>query len=110
MVAITVGKDPCYFQKEFFKIKDLRFLFNIKLCAGAVRGCHLFLLTIRLKLKSSSSWLAYIQAQVTSTSTLPEYCETPEYFKPKFKCMERKVGKEIEQVAEESCKKWKEVN
>ena len=69
MVAVTVGKDPCYFPKEFFKIKDLRILIKFKLFSGAVRGCHMFLLTIRLKLTRSSSWLAYIQAQVTHTST-----------------------------------------
>ena len=69
MFAITVGKDPCYFPKEFFKIKDLRILIKFKLCAGAVRGCHMFLLTIRLKLTRSSSWLACVQAQVTLTST-----------------------------------------
>ena len=69
MVAITVGKDPCYFPREFFKIKDLRVMIKFKLCAGAVRGCHMFLLTIPLKLTRSSSWLAYIKAQVTPTST-----------------------------------------
>ena len=69
MVVITVGKDPCYFPKEFFKIKDLRILIKFKLCAGAVTDCHMFLLTIRLKLARSSSWLAYIQAQVTPTLT-----------------------------------------
>ena len=69
MVAINVGKDPCYFLREFFKIKDLRVLILFKLCAGAVRGCHMFLLTIPLKLTKSSSWFAYIQAQVTPTST-----------------------------------------
>ena len=69
MVGITVGKDPCYFPKEFFKIKDLRILIKFKLCAGAVRGCHMFLFTTRLKLTRSSSSLAYIQAQVTSIST-----------------------------------------
>ena len=42
---------------------------KFKSCAGAVRGCHMFLLTIPLKLTRSSSWLAYIQAQVIPTST-----------------------------------------
>ena len=69
MVAIIVGKDPCYLPKELFKIKDLRILIKFKLCAGAVRGCHMFLLTIPLKLTRSSSSLAYIQAQVTPTSS-----------------------------------------
>ena len=69
MVAVTVGKDPSYFPKEFFQIKDLRILIKFKLCARAVRGCHMFLLTIRVKFTRSSSWLAYIQAQVTHTST-----------------------------------------
>ena len=69
MVAITVGKDPYYFPKEFFKIKDLRILIKFKLCAGAVRGCHMSLLTIPLKLTRSSSWLVYTQAQVTPTPT-----------------------------------------
>ena len=49
MVAITVGKDPCYFLREFFKIKDLRVLIKFKFCAGAVRGCHMFLLTVPLR-------------------------------------------------------------
>ena len=49
MVAVTVGKDLCYFPKEFFQIKDLRIVIEFKLCARAVRNCHMFLLTIRLK-------------------------------------------------------------
>ena len=60
---------PCYFPSEFYKIKDLRALIKFKLCAGAVRGCRMFLLTIPLKLTRSSSWLAYIPAQVTPTLT-----------------------------------------
>ena len=67
MAAVTVN--PCYFPKEFFQIKDLIILIKFKLCAGAVRGCHMFLITIRLKLTRSSSGLAYIQAQVSPTST-----------------------------------------
>ena len=39
---------------------------------------------------------------------IPEYCVLPSISNQKFKGMETKVGKEIEQVAEESCKKWKE--
>ena len=69
MVAINAGKDPCYFPKEFFNIKDLRILIKFKLCAGAVRGCHIFLLPIQLNLTNSSSSLAYIRAQVTPTPT-----------------------------------------
>ena len=71
MAAVTVGKYPCYFPKEFFQIKVLRILIKFKLCAGAVRGCHMFLITFRLKLTRSSSGLAiaYIQAQVSPTST-----------------------------------------
>ena len=69
MVAITVRKEPCYFPREFFKIKDLRVLIKFKFGDGAVRGCHMVLLTIPLKLTGSSSWLAYIQAQATPTST-----------------------------------------
>ena len=34
--------------------------------------------------------------------------ELPSISNQKFKGIERKVGKEIEQVEEESCKKWKE--
>ena len=60
---------PCQFPREFFKIKDLRVLIKFKLCARAVRGCDMFLLTIPLKLTRSSSWLAYIQVQVTPTLT-----------------------------------------
>ena len=68
----------------------------------------MFLLTITLKLTRSSSWFAYIQAQVTfQRRLLPEYCRTPSISNQKFKGMERTVGKEIEQVAEKSCKKWK---
>ena len=65
----------------------------------------MFLLTIPLKLTRSSSWLAYIQAQVTPTST--PTVGLPSISNQNFKGIERKVGKEIEQVAEESCKKWK---
>ena len=40
MVAVTVGKDLCYFPKEFCQIKDLRVLIKFKLCVRAVRNSH----------------------------------------------------------------------
>ena len=102
MVVITAGKDPCYFLKEFFKIKDLRVLIKFKLCAGALRGSHI--LTIRLKLRRSSSCLAYyIQAQVTPTSTPTGILSDSQVFQTK----NSKVSKE--KLAKKLNKWWKRV-
>ena len=109
MVAITVGKDPCYFPKEFLKIKDLRILIKFKLCAGAVRGCHMFLLNNLTEINEKFV-LAWLHTG-TGHSHLDSYLNIvrlPSISNRKFKGIERKVGKEIEQVEEDSCKKWKE--
>ena len=109
MVAITVSKDPCYFPKEFFKIKDLRILIKFKLCAGAVRGCHMFLFNNSTEINEKFV-LACLHTD-TGHSNLDSYLNTvglPNFSNQNFKGIERKVGKEIEQVEEESCKKWRE--
>ena len=109
MFAITVGKDPCYFPKELFKIKYLRILTKFKLCAGAVRGfSHV---SINNSTEINEKFVLACLHTGTGDSHLDSYLNIvglPSISNRKFKGIERIVGKEIEQVEEESCKKWKE--
>ena len=82
MVAVIVAKDLCYFPKEFFQTKDLRVLIKLKLCAQAVRNCHMFLLTINKR--EVRLGLPTYRHRSLPLLLIPEYCRTPEYYKPKI--------------------------
>ena len=97
---------PCYFPREFF-IEDQRSQ-SPDIIQIMCRSCKR--LSINNFTEINEKLVLSCLHTGTSHSHLDSYLNIvglPSISNQKFKGVERKVGKKIEQVAEECCKKWK---
>ena len=103
MVAVTVGKDLCYFPKEFFHIKNPD---KIQImCPSCKKLSHV---SINNSTEINEKFVLACLHTGTGHSHFYSYLNIvglPSITNQKFKGIERKVGKEIEQVEKESFKK-----